>query len=463
MIPEPREESINGTPVEVALANINSRGENFARQYIKNNCDKNGFHRNQNLSQEEANGIKSLKQKLKNNEVYITNSDKTGQLVDRMQEHIVNDRPVDWEEKESKEKILNGHALQMGRWLQIGMNYNYPDRVKKALRNNNAHIPVMRGADKTHKEGFDEAVGPPLRGIVAADEAPNGQIASTMAEILQPLALEVDKVLDVMALSTEELMAAVAEVNKLDNTKEENQNLDLFSMDIEKMYPSADVDEVCRVAAEEWFNSELNLDVDVTERALYLAVVYDRDFLVNIGLGDVTHTRLKRNGPKPGITTPEILTRTSDTVSKFVPPRRFPNEDEKRMMTKLALEFLMMISLKSHMYSFNGEIRLQMRGGAIGDILTGAVMAVYVLYWARILKQKLAVLGIAILLFKIYIDDQNFVMKSLPPGSRIVDDRLVIIEEEIEADRLIPSDLRSARLVQSVANTISPFIKVTHN
>ena len=101
VIPEPREESINGTPVEVALANINSRGENFARQYIKNNCDKNGFHRNQNLSQEEANGIKSLKQKLKNNEVYITNSDKTGQLVDRMQEHIVNDRPVDWEEKES--------------------------------------------------------------------------------------------------------------------------------------------------------------------------------------------------------------------------------------------------------------------------------------------------------------------------------------------------------------------------
>ena len=47
-------------------------------------------------------------------------------------------------------------------------------------------------------------------------------------------------------------------------------------------------------------------------------------------------------------------------------------------------------------------------------------------------------------------------MKSLPLGSRIVDDRIVIIEKEIEADRLIPSDLRSARLVQSVANTISP-------
>ena len=80
------------------------------------------------MFQEEANGIKSLNQKLKNNQIYITNSDKTGQLVantkenyvDRMREHTANDRPVDWEEKESKEKILNCHALQMGHWLQKG-------------------------------------------------------------------------------------------------------------------------------------------------------------------------------------------------------------------------------------------------------------------------------------------------------------------------------------------------------
>ena len=71
-----------------------------------------------------------------------------------------------------------------------------------------------------------------------------------MAEILQPLALEMDKTIGfgVMALSVEELMAAVVEVNKLDNTKVENKNLVLFSMDIEKMYPSADVDDVCRCA-----------------------------------------------------------------------------------------------------------------------------------------------------------------------------------------------------------------------
>ena len=229
----------------------------------------------------------------------------------------------------------------------------------------------------------------------------------------------------------------------------------MFSMDIEKMYPSADVDEVCRVAADEWFNSNLELDINPTELALYLAVVYKRDFLMSLRLGDVTHTQLKRNGPKPGITTPEILTRTHDTASKFVPPRRFSTDQERRMMTKLALEILMKTSLKSHMYTFNGEIRLQMTGGAIGDILTGAIMSVYVLHWARILKQRLATLGIAPHLFKIYIDDQNFIIKGLSPGSRIVGDRIVIDEDEVEADRSIPCDLRSARLVQSVANSIS--------
>ena len=49
---------------------------------------------------------------------------------------------------------------------------------------------------------------------------------------------------------------------------------------------------MCRVAAEEWFNSDMKIDVDVTELALYLAVVYDRDFMVNLGLKNVTHTKL---------------------------------------------------------------------------------------------------------------------------------------------------------------------------
>ena len=38
---------------------------------------------------------------------------------------------------------------------------------------------MLRGSDKDHKDGFDLGVGPPLRPIVAADEAPR-QISELM-------------------------------------------------------------------------------------------------------------------------------------------------------------------------------------------------------------------------------------------------------------------------------------------
>ena len=41
---------------------------------------------------------------------------------------------------------------------------------------------------------------------------------------------------------------------------------------------------VCKVAAEEFYNSNLQLDVDATELALYLAIVNDRQQLVELGL-----------------------------------------------------------------------------------------------------------------------------------------------------------------------------------
>ena len=56
------------------------------------------------------------------------------------------------------------------------------------------------------------------------------------------------------------------------------------------MYPSLHIQTVCKVAAEEFYNSNLQLDVDVTELSLYLAIVSDRQLLVELGLGEVTHT-----------------------------------------------------------------------------------------------------------------------------------------------------------------------------
>ena len=42
---------------------------------------------------------------------------------------------------------------------------------------------------------------------------------------------------------------------------------------------------------------------------------------------------------------------------------------------------------------------------------------------------------------KLFVDDKTIVTKPVPPGSRFRDDRVVIVEEEIENDHSVPADL----------------------
>ena len=60
-------------------------------------------------------------------------------------------------------------------------------------------------------------------------------------------------------------------------------------------------------------------------------------------------------------------------------------------MFKLAFEILINEAMKEHMYSFNGEIRKQTAGGAIGNILTGSLAVCFMVRWCKIffLKESL--------------------------------------------------------------------------
>ena len=56
----------------------------------------------------------------------------------------------------------------------------------------------------------------------------------------------------------------------------------MFSTDMGAMYPPLDIDEVAKVAAIEFLNSSLEVDLDWMELSLYLALVMDRKDLVKM-------------------------------------------------------------------------------------------------------------------------------------------------------------------------------------
>ena len=68
--------------------------------------------------------------------------------------------------------------------------------------------------------------------------------------------------------------------------------------------------------------------------------------------------------------------------------------------------------MKTHVYTFNCEMRRQTGGGAIGLEMTGEIAGVFMIWWDRQLKQRLEDESVTVLMYKRYVDDINVVVKA---------------------------------------------------
>ena len=65
-----------------------------------------------------------------------------------------------------------------------------------------------------------------------------------------------------------------------------------------------------------------------------------------------------------------------------------------------------------------------------------------------------------IYLYMRYVDDENFVTEGIQPGIRYEGGKLVKVTSLVKHDEDVPTDVRMARIVQQVANSISDYIQV---
>ena len=59
-----------------------------------------------------------------------------------------------------------------------------------------------------------------------------------------------------------------------------------------------------------------------------------------------------------------------------------------------------------------------------------------------------------------YVDDSNTVSDEIPPRARFERRVIKIKPEHVEEDRLIPADLRTAKVAKDVANSLFSFIQM---
>ena len=243
------------------------------------------------------------------------------------------------------------------------------------------------------------------------------------------------------------------------NIREGINKLVVFSMDVSKMFPSLIASDVAKV---------VEVEVDDTELGLMLAILVSREEVEGAGLGEVVCKR-KRKG-RPILITTKWITgeRGGQAENLFHDPEQNPTHAERRQMLAMLLEVLIKKVMGNHAYSFNGINKLQLEGGPIGLKLSGAIAKIVMLSWSRrFMATTSAALSsftnfdLYLLLF--YVDDTMAATEELEPGCRYVKEerRVKVVEEEIEADRQVAGDLRTAKVLADIANDIFYYIQFT--
>ena len=464
---------------EIEMRNLTGRLKDVFKKYKVENCNEKGKIKKDNLTKNERAGLKEAKKSEnvfnitdKSKEFYV---DTPENYLKSMERHTENDKELNDKEEAKMERELNGHKVMWTRFLRVGEEWGHQDRVKSAVITKSGSVPKLKGMRKTHKPVVEgkELEGPDQRPVCMAKRSPNGPLGHLQSEILNNLADDLDKEVKTECRNTEEMLAALEKTNSLENVKK----FVVWSMDVEKLYPSLKAEEVSKLVGKAFLESELDVNVNEMDLALYLALTVSKEELKKKGLARVTHTRKSEShGAPPGITTAEVFTKQKRQgeedeeqeeagKSLFHPLKASPTQLQKKKMMSLALEVGIRATMLGHMYQMSGKIYLQSDGGPIGLELSGALARVVMLLWDRELLRRLDKAASNtpwdLYAYLRYVDDGNYVAEEAPLGMRYVRGKFVVKPELVEEDRGVPGDQRTAELVAKVANNIFKFIQVT--
>ena len=467
-----------GPEVETVLDNMSNRVYTVAKAYILEKCDKKGNILEKNLSQQEQRGLKSLAKRVNEKELIVQKTDKGGDLalntpdnyIETMKPHFQSDPDFSWEDHEKLEAELNACSIQFARVLRVGAKWGHWTRVKSAVTSHNGPIPLLSGYPKTHKDisnlSLEEQLkGPPVRPVCGASDSNNGPLSDLLSQICMQLGDEMDESIGSLCISQEEMCGEIEKVNNRGDIKK----LVVFSMDVSKMFPSMVASDVAKVVREEYMMAKLEVEVDDKELGLMLAILVGQDEVERLGLGEVVCKR-KRRGGRPILITTKWITgeRGGQTENLFHDPERNPTAAERRQMFALLLELMVIKVMGNHVYCFNGTNKLQLEGGPIGLKLSGAVAKVVMLSWSRRFRAATTTslssfANFDLYMLQFYVDDTMVATEELEPGCRFVKEegKVRVVEEEVEGDKLVASDVRTARVLNDIGNTIFSFLQFT--
>ena len=268
-------------------------------------------------------------------------------------------------------------------------------------------VPTMRVLPKVHKDVEPEG-HPKSRPVVAVSTGISSRAGDVIANILNPMVQ-----LDLPSMeeqSTEQVLDQLQEAEELIRELGHTNTM-VSSLDVKALYPSLNHEE----AAESVCRFIRRIRTKLTGVNWRLALVFLASNLSQVrlkeeGLHKVVPRRLKRKGPCPGSTTPELSTKVKmniddkgggedvdqqDTKWRSTDLLRLSEED-KRLIVGKVVKIAIMNAFCNHIYQFAGQSFRQLLGGPIGLYLTSLVARIVMDEWATVFLDKVDKAGVII-------------------------------------------------------------------
>ena len=443
---------------EMELQMLKMKLRKIAEEYTESK--KNS--RERNITKQQEQGLKRLKERRNDKEIVIYQTDKTSRMAvddtknyitSMEKEHINKDPIITKKENRNIENILNAHALCWMRFLKAGEETGDVWRIKMSMKSHHNEPACLYSLRKDHKIEYDNnSEGPPTRPVCDATDGISKRFSYLISNLLQEVCYG-----PTVCNSTEEMLASI---NKL-NDKGIGEDYVIGSADVKSLYPSLDIEHTVDIVCQEFIQKKIKIKgIDVEELGLYLVLNMDSNSLEQVGLSGVCPTRISHLGRKPEVTGCGVETSRKKRFEPWSKAIRLPTDREIEIMMREALRVALITILKNHTYQFNEKIRKQQEGGPIGLDLTGTVAKIYMKWWDRQLIGRLDDIDVQTNLYERYVDDINIVLKKVTPGARYVDGRLVITKESIDIDQGKKDDEITFEFIKTVGNSIHRSIQL---
>ena len=172
-----------------------------------------------NLTLKEREGLKSLRNRIKEEELVIAQTDKSSrftvlsrkQYIESGEKHTKKDKLIGWKEVKELQRHTNDHVWWLSRALRYAEDTD-STRMTQNLIDHGGEVPEMVLLFKDHKDWSPESGQPvPSRPVVSGNKGLNTHLSELLSEILEPIALHMGSA---EVSSTEEALHKITNINK---------------------------------------------------------------------------------------------------------------------------------------------------------------------------------------------------------------------------------------------------------